>query len=245
MAFPFPSSPHWPPTRMMTTVLLGSWFGPSRLQVVEPRVVAAELELDHTGRPVAVLGDVELGDAWSLIGFVVLWAKQKHYNVTILFDRVVTYNISGYEVVKIFYRQIVNFVFSIGADFADQIPIHVTDGKQLELIGMYSSRHPASPLSTQILFVESGTAVSTADTSLHFTRRNTSHGHRGERVDTPNTCWNHVSIRVVSLTAQLLDNRNLVNTLVGSECADDGEKTEYVFLSIDPNVELIAALITL
>src|SRR5258708_5573442 len=86
MTFPFPSSPHWPPTRMMTTVLLGSWFGPAGLQVVEPRVVAAELQLDHAGRPVAVLGDVELGDAWSLIGFVVLWAKQKHYNVTILFD---------------------------------------------------------------------------------------------------------------------------------------------------------------
>src|ERR1700704_4642900 len=86
MTFPFPSSPHWPPTRMMTTDLLGSWFGPARLQVVEPRVVAAEFELDHAGRAVAVLGDDQLGDAWPLVGFVVLWAKQKHYNVTILFD---------------------------------------------------------------------------------------------------------------------------------------------------------------
>src|SRR6266851_2582338 len=147
MTFPFPSSPHWPPTRMMTTVLLGSWFGPARLQVVEPRVVAAELQLDHAGRAVAVLGDVELGDARPFVRFIVLRPKQKHYNVTILFDRVVTYNISGYEVVKIFYRQIVNFVFSIGADCTDQIPIHVTDGKQLKLNGTYSSRHPASPLS--------------------------------------------------------------------------------------------------
>src|SRR5450759_321785 len=86
MTFPFPSSPHWPPTRMMTTGLLGTWFGPARLQVVEPRVVAAELELDHAGRAIAVLGDDQLGDPGSLVGLVVLWAKQKHDNVTILFD---------------------------------------------------------------------------------------------------------------------------------------------------------------
>src|SRR5450759_3998197 len=86
MTFPFPSSPHWPPTRMMTTGLLGTWFGPARLQVVEPRVVATELELDHAGRAVAVLGDDQLGDARPLIRFVVLRAKQKHDNVTILFD---------------------------------------------------------------------------------------------------------------------------------------------------------------
>src|SRR5258708_19213904 len=70
---------------MMTTELLGSWFGPARLQVVEPRVVAAKLELDHAGRAVAVLGDDEVGNAGPLIGFVVLWAKQKHDNVTVLF----------------------------------------------------------------------------------------------------------------------------------------------------------------
>src|SRR6202521_964202 len=85
MTFPLPSSPHWPPTRMMTTALLGSWFGPARLQVVEPRVVAAELELDHAGRAVAVLGDDELGNPGPLIGFVVLGPEKEHHNVTVLF----------------------------------------------------------------------------------------------------------------------------------------------------------------
>src|ERR1700704_6323001 len=86
MTLPLPSSPHWPPTRMMTTGLLGARFGPARLQVVEAGVVATELELDHAGRAIAVLGDDELSDAGPLVGLVVLWAKQKHYNVTILFD---------------------------------------------------------------------------------------------------------------------------------------------------------------
>src|ERR1700692_972526 len=86
MTLPLPSSPHWPPTRMMTKGLFGPWFGPARLQVVEPRVVAAEFELDHAGRAVAVLGHDELGDPGPLVGFVVLGPKQKHDNVTVLFD---------------------------------------------------------------------------------------------------------------------------------------------------------------
>src|ERR1700694_4582839 len=86
MTLPLPSSPHWPPTRMMTKGLFGPWFGPARLQVVEPRVVAAELELDHAGRAVAVLRDVKLGDAGPFIRFVVLRPEEKHDNVTILFD---------------------------------------------------------------------------------------------------------------------------------------------------------------
>src|SRR5450759_5342872 len=87
MTFPFPSSPHWPPTRMMTKGLLGTWFGPARLQVVEPRVIAPELEIDHPGWAVAVLGDVQFGDARPFVGFVVLRPKQKHDHVTILFNR--------------------------------------------------------------------------------------------------------------------------------------------------------------
>src|SRR5713226_6420725 len=87
MTFPFPSSPHWPPTRMMTTALLGSWFWPPSLQVVEAGVVAAELELDHAGGSVAVLGDDELGNAGPLIGFVVLGPEKKHNDVRVLLDR--------------------------------------------------------------------------------------------------------------------------------------------------------------
>src|ERR1700688_2053445 len=91
ITLPLPSSPHWPPTRMMTTALLGPWFGPARLQVVEPRVVAAELELDHPGRAVAVLGDDELGYAGALIRLVVLGPEKKHDHVRVLLDRVVSY----------------------------------------------------------------------------------------------------------------------------------------------------------
>src|SRR5438876_4272196 len=72
---------------MMTTGLRlrGTRLGAPRLQVVEPRVVAAELELDHAGRAVAVLGHDQLGDARSLVRFVVLWPVKKHYKITVLF----------------------------------------------------------------------------------------------------------------------------------------------------------------
>src|SRR5713226_470758 len=73
---------------MMTTGLrlLGTRLGSPCLQVVEPRVVAAELELDHAGRAVAVLGHDHLGDARPLLGFIVLGPIKKHYNVTVLFN---------------------------------------------------------------------------------------------------------------------------------------------------------------
>src|ERR1700716_4010067 len=87
MTLPFPSSPHWPPTRMMTTGLLGARFGPARLQVVEAGVVAAELELDHAGRAVAVLGDDELGNAGALVRFVVLGPEKEHHDVRVLLYR--------------------------------------------------------------------------------------------------------------------------------------------------------------
>src|ERR1700680_2658759 len=65
--FPLPSSPHWPPTRMMTMDrLLRPRFGSAGLQVVETGVVTAELELDHAGRPIAVLGHDDLGDTRPL-----------------------------------------------------------------------------------------------------------------------------------------------------------------------------------
>src|SRR5438552_15029106 len=86
MTLPLPSSPHWPPTRMMTTGLFGSRLGPPSLQVVEAGVVAPELELDRAGGTIAVLGDVNLGYSRLLVRFIVLWPIKKHYNVTILFD---------------------------------------------------------------------------------------------------------------------------------------------------------------
>src|ERR1700682_1058102 len=125
MTFPFPSSPHWPPTRMMTTGLLGSWFWPARLQVVEPRVVAAELELDRAGRAVAVLGDYQLCDAWPFIGFVVLGAKQKHYNVTILFDGVVNDDVGRHEIVEILYGEVKDVVLAVRSDCLDHVPAKI------------------------------------------------------------------------------------------------------------------------
>src|SRR6267378_6268162 len=98
MTSPLPSSPHWPPTRMMTTGLLGARFGPARLQVVEPSVFAAEFELDHACGAIAVFGDVQLGDAGPLVRFVVLRPEKEHDKVRILLDRVVDYNVSCYKV---------------------------------------------------------------------------------------------------------------------------------------------------
>src|SRR5437868_3049995 len=86
MTLPLPSSPHWPPTRMMTKGLLGSRLGPPRLQVVEAGVIAPELELDRPGGAVAVLGDVDFGDSGLLVRFVVLGPKKEHDNVGVLLD---------------------------------------------------------------------------------------------------------------------------------------------------------------
>src|SRR5438477_3234414 len=85
MTLPLPSSPHWPPTRMITTGAILSGLGASRLEVVEAGVVAAELELDRSGGPVAVLGDMDLGHSGLLVRFIVLRPIKKHYNVTVLF----------------------------------------------------------------------------------------------------------------------------------------------------------------
>src|SRR6266568_8700619 len=74
---------------MMTTGLRlrGTRLGSPRLQVVEAGVVAAELELDHAGRAVAVLGHDQLGDARPLLTFVVLRPIKKHDYVRVLFNR--------------------------------------------------------------------------------------------------------------------------------------------------------------
>src|SRR5215469_12126611 len=86
MTLPLPSSPHWPPTRMMTTGLFCAGLGSPRFQVVEPGVVAAEFELDGSGRAIAVLGDDDLGDAGLLVTLVVLGPVQKHDHVRVLLD---------------------------------------------------------------------------------------------------------------------------------------------------------------
>src|SRR5882762_11745063 len=113
MTLPLPSSPHWPPTRMMTTGLLGARFGPARLQVVEPGVVAAELELDHAGGTVAMLGNDHFGDSRPLVGFVVLGSKQKHHEIRILLNR------TGFSKVAE-YRALVGPLFWCSAQLGDR-----------------------------------------------------------------------------------------------------------------------------
>src|SRR5689334_12611098 len=98
MTLPLPSSPHWPPTRMITIGLPGlSWrlfgagLGTPRLEVVEPGVVTAELQLDGSGRTVAVLGHVDFSDPGFFVGFVVLRPEQEHHHVGVLLYTVVKY----------------------------------------------------------------------------------------------------------------------------------------------------------
>src|SRR5712692_5695258 len=134
MTLPLPSSPHWPPTRMMTTGLRGARLGPPGLQVVEAGVVAAELELDHAGRAIAVLGDDHLGYAWLLVRLIVLGPVKKYDNVTILFDRVVSHNISSNEVVQTLYRQVIDVVSSGWRNRLDLFPLDVAYREQFELV---------------------------------------------------------------------------------------------------------------
>src|SRR5258708_9108370 len=88
----------WPRTRMRTKGLRGSRLGPPRLQVVEARVVAAKLKLDHPGGLIAVVGHDNFCDSWFLVRLVVLGSKQKHHDVRVLLDRVVDNEISCHEV---------------------------------------------------------------------------------------------------------------------------------------------------
>src|SRR4051794_26872661 len=94
VTFPLPSSPHWAP---MTTCpgiaredrrrfLGGAVLGQ---QVHELRELAAEDELDPVDRAVAVLRDVQLGDARLLgvVRVVVLVAVDEHDEVRVLLDR--------------------------------------------------------------------------------------------------------------------------------------------------------------
>src|SRR6266567_1089253 len=156
MTLPLPSSPHWPPTRMITIVLpalscglFGSGFGPPRLQVVEAGVVAAELELDGAGGAVAVLGDMDLGDAGLLVGFVVLGPEQEHDNVGVLLYRIVDYNITGNEIVQIIDRQVVNLLDCVCVNGANPIPVHVAVRQQFQLTCLRDGGKPSCTFSAQ------------------------------------------------------------------------------------------------
>src|SRR4029077_15857360 len=96
ITLPLPSSPHLPPTRMITIGLpglscrlFGAGLGPPRLQVVEAGVIASEPELDGAGWTVAVLGHVDFGDPGFFVGFVVLGPEEEHHHVGVLLNRVV------------------------------------------------------------------------------------------------------------------------------------------------------------
>src|SRR6266852_8987148 len=143
MTLPLPSSPHWPPTRMMTKALLGSRLGPPRLQVIEAGVVAAELELDHPGRAVAVLGHDHLGNAWFLVGLVVLGAEKEGDDVRVLLNAVVDNQISCHEVMEIFDSEVINFFGPTRLHGFDHVPIDIACGEEFPFVRTYFSSRNA------------------------------------------------------------------------------------------------------
>src|ERR1041384_4958132 len=134
MTLPLPSSPHWPPTRMMTMFLRGlSWrlfgsrLGTPCLEVVEASVTAPELELDGAGWSVSVLRHMDLGDARLFIALVVLGPIEKHDNVGVLLDRVVGDDVSCDEVMKAGYGQIEYLIDPVRSDRCNLVPVNLID----------------------------------------------------------------------------------------------------------------------
>src|SRR6267143_6122831 len=68
MILPFPSSPHWPPTRMVTILLAP----PSAVEIGEFRLLVDEEQLELSSWAVAVLGDDDLGDVAPVFRDVVI-----------------------------------------------------------------------------------------------------------------------------------------------------------------------------
>src|SRR5437879_158303 len=95
MTLPLPSSPHCPPTRLMTigSGLLAGLGGGRRvgagaalLPRLEARQRGGDPEGDRAGRAVPVLGHDDLGEAGRVGLVVVALPIKKDYNVGILFD---------------------------------------------------------------------------------------------------------------------------------------------------------------
>src|ERR1017187_1852936 len=93
--FPFPSSPHWAPTMTIpgiaTEVYEGRAIRLLRIAlpgvVQELRVLLLEGERDFADRPVAVLGDDQVGHAGALgVLVVVLVAVDEHHQVGVLLE---------------------------------------------------------------------------------------------------------------------------------------------------------------
>src|ERR1700736_1995407 len=86
MILPLPSSPHWPPTRMVTMRLAPA----SAVEIGELRLLVDEEQLDLSGRSVAMLRNDDLGNVPSVLGNVVVvktLAVNEEHEVAILLDR--------------------------------------------------------------------------------------------------------------------------------------------------------------
>src|SRR6266705_1857248 len=124
MILPFPSSPHWPPTRMVTMGLAPA----PPVEIGEFRLLVDEEQLELSGWPVAMLGDDDLGDVPPVLGDVVIvetLATNEEHEVAILLDRVMENDVSCNEVMQVVHRQVVNIVFAIGFDRGNPVPEHV------------------------------------------------------------------------------------------------------------------------
>src|ERR1700682_2337197 len=97
MILPLPSSPHCPPTTMMTTASpplavraagRGAVVGAAatHVEVLEPGQLGPEAEVHGAGGPVPVLGDDDLGDARGVGLVVVALAVQKDHDVGVLLN---------------------------------------------------------------------------------------------------------------------------------------------------------------
>src|SRR5207244_3034971 len=101
------------------------WLAPAPpVEIGELCLLIDEEQLELSGRPVAMLGDDDLGDIAPVLGDVVVvkaLAINEEDDVAILLDRVMENDVSCNEVMQVVHRQVVNVVFAIG--FVRVIPV--------------------------------------------------------------------------------------------------------------------------
>src|SRR5205823_10991935 len=126
----------------------------SPVEVGEFRLLVDEEQLELPGRPVAMLGDDDLGNIAPVLGDVVIvetLAINEEHEVAILLDRVMENDVSCNEVMQVVYRQVVNVVFAIRFDRGNPVPVHVARGDAHQLVRSNHRREARCPVATQIL----------------------------------------------------------------------------------------------
>src|SRR2546427_4868636 len=152
MILPFPSSPHWPPTRMVTTRLAPA----SPVEIGELRLLVDEEQLELPGRSVAMLGDKDLGDVTPVFSDVVVvetLAINEEHDVGVLLDRVMNHDVARNEIVKPIDRQIVNILFSVRYNRLHAVPVHVARGQAPYRIRLDGNGQASGSISPKVLLV--------------------------------------------------------------------------------------------